>query len=118
MVVRRIARDMQQQLRTAFRERWLDMLILSVYCLALIAIYTQERSNNAARIRDNATLIAKQAHARMEDRQLLVSFVCESIRIRIEHDDSSARDFRKRFGLLLKEADAKCIPPLPPISGG
>ena len=118
MVVRRIAGDMQQQLRTAFRERWLDMLILGLYCLALIAIYTQERSSNVARIRDNAALIAGQARARMEDRNLLVSFVCESMRIRIESDDPTARDFLTRFTTILERVDETCFPPLPPIGGG
>lgn len=94
------------------RERWLDVLVLGVYCLALIAIYTQERSNNAARIADTRALVMQHEQARREGQAFLLRFVCDSIALRLEQDGPSAGEFAARFAVIMREHDARCSPPV------
>jgi hypothetical protein len=51
----------------------------------------------------------------MENRHLLVAFVYESLRIRIERQDPTAADLAKRFEVILGSAGESCSPALPAL---
>jgi len=51
-------------------------------------------------------------HAALQERGLLIDFVCDSIALRLEQDGISAEQFAARFAVIMREHDARCSPPV------
>ena len=82
-------------------------LALVVLIPSLFGIWLVNREANE-RSRANRAIIASIAVASADEREVLVRFVCESIKIRTELDGIEAEAFASRFGAILQDIHRTC----------
>ena len=51
-------------------------------------------------------------HQASQERDFVLSFVCDSIAIRLEQDGPAAEEFTARFATIMREHDVRCSPPV------